>query len=243
MNQWIENYLRHFISACQNDWSTLLPITEFAHNSWKHEHTKHTPHKLIIRINPTASITVPDDSIPTAHDRLKTLLEARNKAQQALQRRIKPLITPRSFVPGNKVWLDARNLPIKTRSRKLSPRRYGPFQVQEKLSPVTYRIKLPSSMRIRNVFHVDLLIPYKETDEYGAAYSQPPPELVNGDEEYEVEVIIDHRIHRRKKQYLVKWVGYPSSENSWVNESDLHAPELVKEYLRSLLPSMDRLFL
>ena len=59
-----------------------------------------------------------------------------------------------------------------------------------------------------------------------------PPELIDGEEEYEIEEIIDQHTDkwRWKKQYLVSWVGYPASENSWVNESDLHAPELLEEY-------------
>jgi chromatin segregation and condensation protein Rec8/ScpA/Scc1 (kleisin family) len=82
------------------------------------------------------------------------------------------------------------------------------------------------------VFHVDLLIPHHETDAYGETYSQPPPELIDGEEEYEVEEIITDRYdkRRRKRQFLVKWKGYPVSENSWVNEKDLHAPELLTEY-------------
>jgi hypothetical protein len=66
MNQWVENYLCAFVTGCQNDWSKLLPMAEFAHNSWKHEQTKHTLHELIIRINPTASITTPEDKVPAA---------------------------------------------------------------------------------------------------------------------------------------------------------------------------------
>ena len=67
MNKWIEEYLRQFVLSHQNNWSTLLPMAEFVHNSWRHENTKHTPHKFIIRINPTASIRTPEDSIPAAH--------------------------------------------------------------------------------------------------------------------------------------------------------------------------------
>jgi hypothetical protein len=191
MNQWVENYLRTFVTGCQNNWSKLLPMAEFAHNSWEHEQMKHTLHELIIGINPTASITTPEDKVPAAQEHLRKLQKSRTDAQKALQRCIKPLMPPRTFVTGNKVWLDAHNLHIRTPSRKLSPRRYGPFKVLEQISPVTYCIDLPHMMKIHNVFHVDLLTPYHETDAYGEAYSQPPPELIDGQQEYEVEEIID----------------------------------------------------
>jgi hypothetical protein len=45
-------------------------------------------------------------------------------------------------------------------------------------------------MRIHDVFHIDRLIPFVSTEAYSAAYSQPPPELIDGEEEYEVEEII-----------------------------------------------------
>ena len=114
MNQWIETYLCQFVKGQQNDWSTLLPMAEFAHNSWKHEHTKHSPHKLIIGINPSASISASEDTVPAAWNHLKKLQQSRTDAQKALTRCIKPLNLPRTFVSDNKVWLDACNLPIKT---------------------------------------------------------------------------------------------------------------------------------
>jgi len=61
----------------------------------------------------------------------------------------------------------------------------------KQISPVTYRIELPPSMKIYNVFHIDLLILYHKTEEYGEIYMQPPPELIDGEEEYEVEEIIN----------------------------------------------------
>jgi hypothetical protein len=68
MNLWIENYLKEFVSTHQNDWSTFLPMAEFAYNSWRHKHTRHTPHELLIGINPTALITISEDSVPATHD-------------------------------------------------------------------------------------------------------------------------------------------------------------------------------
>ena len=230
MNQWIETYLRSFVNGRQDNWSTLLPIAEFAHNSWKHEHTKYTPHELITGINPSAKLIPLDDSTPSAHSRLSDLDKARSDAHSALQKRIRPSKDPPAFQINQKVWLDSRNLHVKAPSKKLAPRRYGPFTITEKISPVAYRIKLPHQMKIHDVFHVDLLTPFNQTDTYGIAFPQPPPDLIEGEEEYEVEEIIADRTIRRKRQYLVKWNGYPSSENSWVYAKDLHAPELLKEY-------------
>ena len=126
------------------------------------------------------------------------LNESRSDAQKALQRRIKSINPSRTFAPGDKVWLDARNLKIRTPSRKLSPRRYGPFKVLQRISLVAYRIELPQTMKIHNVFHVDLLIPHHQTEAYGETYRQPPPELIDGEEEYEIEEIIDQRTDKRR---------------------------------------------
>jgi hypothetical protein len=92
MNQWVENYLHTFVTGCQNDWSKLLPMAEFMHNLWEHEQTKHTPHELIIGINPTASIITPEDKVPAAQECLRKLQKSRADAQRALQRCIKPLM-------------------------------------------------------------------------------------------------------------------------------------------------------
>ena len=84
------------------------------------------------------------------------------------------------------------------------------------------------------MFHIDLLTPYLETDIHGANFTQPPPDLIDGEEEYEVEEILDSRKHGRgcKVQYLVKWKGYPSSDNQWVNWDDMHAEEALAEFRR-----------
>ena len=91
--------------------------------------------------------------------------------------------------------------------------------------------------KLHDVFHIDLLTPFRETKAYGQAHPQLPPVIVEGEEEYEVESIINDRYNRQKRkcQYLVKWKGYPHSENSWVDQKDLHAPELLAEYQTSKL--------
>src|SRR6266568_3961887 len=103
------------------------------------------------------------------------------------------------------------------------------------MSPVNYQLKLPTQWSIHDVFHIDLLTPYRETDIHGTNYSRPAPDLVNDEEEYEVEKVLDTRQfgRGRKRQYLIKWKGYPDSDNEWVNHKDIHAPEAIREFENS----------
>ena len=61
---------------------------------------------------------------------------------------------------------------------------------------------------------------------------RPPPDLINGEEEYEIEEVLQLRKFGRehKVQYLVKWKGYPDLENQWVDWDDLHADEALADF-------------
>ena len=87
-------------------------------------------------------------------------------------------------------------------------------------------------MKIHPVFHVDLLTCYRETEAHGPNYEKPPPDIIDGEPEWEVEKIINSHLHgqHKKLQFLVQWKGFPPSEDSWVPESDLSALDLVEEF-------------
>ena len=140
--------------------------------------------------------------------------------------------SPRTYQDGDLVWLEGRNLHLDQPAAKLSPKHHGPFKVTRVLSPITYQLELPPQWKVHDVFHIDLLTPYHEKDIHGPNFVQPPPDLVNGEEEYKVEEILDSRKHGQghKVQYLVKWKGYPSSDNQWVKWDDMHAEEALAKF-------------
>ena len=113
---------------------------------------------------------------------------------------------------------------------KLWPLRYGPFRVTEIISPVAYRLELPPQWKIHNAFHASLLTPYKETSAHGPNFPRPIPDIVEGQEEYEVERVLASRRRGRKKQLqlLIKWKGYPEADNTWEPVEGVFAPQLVK---------------
>ena len=120
-----------------------------------------------------------------------------------------------NLVPGQRVWLLRRHIATRRPSRKLDVRRLGPYDILELVGRSAYKLKLPPSMQIHPVFHVSLLEPHVENTFPGRDVPPPPPELVDSYEEFEVEKILDSRIRRGEVQYLVAWVGYDASENTW----------------------------
>jgi Chromo (CHRromatin Organisation MOdifier) domain len=140
----------------------------------------------------------------------------------------------RPFVVGQKVWLEGKNLKTSHPTKKFAPKRYGPFPITDVISLVVYRLTLPLSWKIHNVYHVSLLTPYKETEEHGPNFAEPPPELIEEQEEYEVEQILASRLYGRwkKLQYLIRWKGYSHAHDSWASVDDVHAPDLVQAFHR-----------
>ena len=107
----------------------------------------------------------------------------------------------------------------------------GPFEISEVLGPVTYKLRLPIQWNIHNMFHGRLLTPYHETNVHRKSFPEPPPYLINGEEEYKVESIRDHRKRGKGYQYLVAWKGY--SDKMWESESNLkNASEILQDYKR-----------
>ena len=104
----------------------------------------------------------------------------------------------------------------------------------KQVSPVAYQLDLPRAWTIHDVFHASLLTPYRETDAHGLNFTRPPPELIGGEEEYEVESISAHRYFGRKKQlqYLIRWKGYSSADDTWEPQSQVHAPDAIQAYHR-----------
>jgi Chromo (CHRromatin Organisation MOdifier) domain len=141
-------------------------------------------------------------------------------------------IPPSIWKVGQSVWLEGKNIPLPYGTVKLAPRWHGPFKIDKIISPVAVRLLLPTQWNIHPVFHTSLLTPFSETPAHGPNFTRPPPDLIDGEEEYEVEQIRSHWRWGccKTMQYLIKWKGYPKSDNTWENADQIHAPALIKLY-------------
>jgi Reverse transcriptase (RNA-dependent DNA polymerase)/RNase H-like domain found in reverse transcriptase/Integrase zinc binding domain/Chromo (CHRromatin Organisation MOdifier) domain len=238
-NRVLEEMLRHYIAPTLNDWDKHLCLAEFAiNNSWQAS-IQTTPFFLNCGQHPLtpASIDV-DSSMPAAQDFIETMTENLNRAKmcmrQAQHRDAHYANKSRkdiSFAIGSQVSISTKNFTFKNpvSCKKMTPRFMGPFEVLEQLNPVTYRLKLPDSMKIHDVFHVSLLKPYRWD---GDKQPPPPQELDDGSLQFEVEQILAHKEDKTGKptKYLLKWKGYDSHENLWEPPSNLNCSRLLTEY-------------
>ena len=117
---------------------------------------------------------------------------------------------PRIYNIRDMVYLNSKNITLTRPSKKLDFKFYRSYKVNIPVSKQAYCLKLPSSMKIHNIFHVSLLEPGRSWD---STKMVPPPVIINNDEEYKMEEILDSRHHYNKLQYLVKWLGYPVLDN------------------------------
>ena len=165
-------------------------------------------------------------------------MQARDQATKIISQKAGEAPSPQ-FTVGDQVWLEGSHLKLPHQSTKLAPKRYRPFTIMKQINPVTYQLILPTTWQIHPVFHASLLSPYIETDAHGPNYSRPPPDVIGGEEFYEVEQIRGHQRHgcSRTLQYLIKWKGSPESDNTWEPADQVLAPDLLREYHKHRLLS------
>lgn len=249
VNQAVEQYLRIYTTYQQDDWLDHLPLAEFAYNNAPHSASGMSPffanygyHPQLSTVPPsTANVTSPTAAesvraLTQLHEHLRKEVAKANKASSEYYNRHR--MPAPTFDVGQKVWLSARNIKSARPSNKLDDKFLGPFQVAEQVSSHAYRLKLPSTLKIHDVFHVQLLEPYKPNSLQDRRQPPPPPLRIDEEEEYEVEAILDSKRDKRRKgdtvHYLVKWVGYDDpNENTWETIENLkNASDVVAEYHR-----------
>ncbi|KIK13512.1 hypothetical protein PISMIDRAFT_17930 [Pisolithus microcarpus 441] len=241
VNQELEMYLRCYCAEHPNSWSSKLPDAEFAHNSHIHSIHQQMPYSLLYGYDPSPYPEVWLTSAPSVDERLERLASCHDNAilahkavQEVMKCRSKGSYVP--FKEGNRVWLNSGNLCVQGQSPKVTPRCFGPFEIERVISPVAVRLHLPDTWHVHPVFHTGRLLPYHETAEYGIPDLPLPPEVVDDKVEWEVESILNHkntgRGHQAHRTYLVKWKGFTHMDNSWEPESSLkdHADELLEHY-------------
>lgn len=248
LNRTLEDMLRHYVSPLHEDWDRWLPCAEFAINNSVLQATGTTPFFLNYGQHPRTplhlNITRQLQKFGTL-SRVPRAVDFAQAMQDHVQQARKHLLAARdrmscyvnagrsavSFSVGQAVLLNTKNLSFKgPGTRKFHPRWIGPFTVTRCIGSSAYELDLLPSMRIHPVFHGSLLKPYRQD---GRRQPPPPPIQLDGEDEYEVDRILDHRYvgKRKRLQFLVRWTGYGPEHDTWEPDGNLeNSPDVVQAY-------------
>ena len=142
-----------------------------------------------------------------------------------------------NFNPGDKVWLLRSNIKTQRPCAKLDYSKVGPFTIKEKISASAFRLELPPTWKIHDVFHVSLLERHFK-NEYPGRHQEErsvPPVLIDGVPEYEVDYVVATRRRRNRQEYLVHWKGYGVQERTWEPLANLrNSREALRKFHQAL---------
>lgn len=247
VNQTLEQYLRMYCSYQQDDWAELLPLAEYAYNSSVSASTKMSPFYANYGYEPRTQWpktpaeqewTNPASEVLTSQweETWQRLHEHLAGARQRMKKwyDLKRNEAPQ-FSPGQSVMLDRRNIKTKRPSLKLDSKKFGPFKILERIGKNAYRLELPPQWKIHPVFNVNLLEPYRQSKDPNRHQEGPPPQEIEGEENWEVEEIVKSRPKKGRNgqaEYLVLWKGYAHEDATWEPYEHLEgsSEELLRDF-------------
>jgi len=106
---------------------------------------------------------------------------------------------------GDLVILSIKNLKyqiVRRRTEKLTERFVGLYKIKKIISSNAVELELPSTIKIHPVVNVSRVYRYVGQVE-GQRKEQPAPVIIEGEEEWKVERILNKRRVRGKDKYLV----------------------------------------
>ena len=214
VNQELEQYLRMFIDHRQEQQPDWLGTVKFTYNNKVHSSTKTLPFEANYGQNPRMGFEVRKKEkyggIEKFVTKMKEIQEEAKVALEKVQEEIKKYANRKraevnKYKVGDLVMLSTKNLKyqiIERRKEKLIKKFVEPYKIKKIVLMNVVELKLPATIKIYPVVNISRIQRYVGQVE-GQRKEQPTPVIIKGEEEQEVERILNKQQIRGKDKYLV----------------------------------------
>ncbi len=247
VNQNIKWYLWFFCSYMQNDWFKWLFMIEFVDNNVlssvifltfffmnKNFHSHMSFNSDIIEYESIRERLQIDWVKNISEQMNKTLIFAREaliKAQKQMMNQVNKHRKKVNYKIESKMFLNERNIITARSFKKLNNKMLNSFQITESVDSF-YKLKLSETMHIHDVFHSELLHSVVDNSLPDQKNESSRLIVINDEDEWKIDDILNFRRYRRWLQYQVKWKSYDNDLN-WYNADDdefMNAQEMINDF-------------
>ena len=237
--QTLEDMLRACMLDFKGSWEDHLHLVEFAYNNSYHASIGMAPYAALYGRNCRSPLSWDDvgdrelcgpELIVKTVDVVKTIRERLRIAQDRYKHWADAKRRHLEFQVGDQVFLKIspnRGLIRFGRRGKLSPRYIGPFEIQDRVGEVAYKLILPPALEgVHNVFHISQLRKYVKDPSHQIDYSEIEvrPDLTF---EQQPVKILDREIKRLRNKEVslvrVMWQRESPGESTWEREDEMRA--------------------
>jgi hypothetical protein len=156
MNQELEQYLKIYVNYQQDDWSEWLSLVEFTYNNQEHSVMKCSPFFANYGGHPNKGMNqnfqVKSQNAIELAEQMWGIHEEVRVAISHAQRLMKTQYDKQQkishdYQPGNKVWVNGKEITTDRPTKKLDDQIYGPFLVEQRIGEVAYLLRLPATWK------------------------------------------------------------------------------------------------
>jgi len=247
VNQNVERYLRFFCSYMQNDWAKLLFMIKFIDNNAlfsvifsisfflnKDFHSRMSFELDVIeyksfreRLQATKVENISENMNKTLKFARESLVKTRKQMMKQVNKHRKEV----DYEIKSKMFLNERNIVTARSFKKLDDKMLDSF-INLDLVDSSYKLKLSESMRVHDVFHSDLLRSVVDDLLPDQKNELSDSIVINDEDEWEIDDILNSRWYRRRLQYRVKWNDYDNDLNWYNADGDefMNAQKIVDDF-------------
>jgi len=227
MNQNVELYICTFFNYSQNNWASLLLMTELVINNHNFVSTEMSffflsheyhmkPLQLLEKLKPVWSAKSSVQKADQIVWKIKEVTEWAQMTMTVIQQIQKKMVNQKrqqsyDFKKEDKVWLNLKNIHTDCLCKKLNVKNVK-YIIVKKIN--SHFFCLNTLLGIYNVFHSVMLqsAVMNALSSQCTTDSQLLSQIVSDEEEFEIEKILKKRFiwckEEFKKKYLIKWISY-----------------------------------